>query len=258
MGNHLLIAIPTKTARYYAERAKVCEETWLKDCPCDYRFFSDADLGLRETNQHDNANDPIRTRRTKLMVKYAYERGHDYIFRVDTDAYVWVNRLLHCGFEQWDYSGWCNEVPDHLQTDWCMTSAHGGTGFFLSRKAMRIVMDAPVEKYCDGKFWGDLWCGQQLWKHKIRCHRDTRFLDGGHEPMHHGNIAASELPLDHQYVSVHPVNPCPENFYAMRDRFPKMSDETVPPERQIWWRHIDRDYGVKRPEMCLCEYCRSS
>jgi hypothetical protein len=227
----LLIAIPVKTAPHYFERAKACEETWLKDCPCDYKFFSDADLGLTEINQHDNENDPIRTWRTKLMVTYAYENGYDYVFRVDSDAYVWVNRLLNCGFEQYDYMGWCLNAAN--QTDWCLNTAHGGVGFFLSRKAMKIVVDAPVEKYADGKYWGDLWAGQQLYKAGIHCHRDTRFLDGSSHTNHHGNIAAKELPLNHHYVSVHPVNPCPDNFYAMRDRFPLMSDETVPPKKQF-------------------------
>lgn len=234
----LLIVVPLKTDPLYAERMVACKETWLRDVPVDgdapdspvhYKGFTDAELGLTEINQHDNANDPIRTWRTKLMVKYAYDQGYDFVFRVDTDAFCWINRLLACGFEQWDYMGWCDVVPN--QTEWCRTTAHGGIGFFLSRKAMKVIVKAPIERYADGKYWGDLWCGQQLYKAGIRCHRDTRFIDGSHMPDHRGNVLAHELPLDHQFISIHPVNPCPDNFYAMRDRFPQLSDETIPPER---------------------------
>jgi hypothetical protein len=226
--NKLLIAIPTKTAPLYTERAKICEQTWLKDCPCDYKFFSDADLGLTEIDQHQNDVDPIRTWRTKLMVKYAFEHGYDYIFRCDSDAYVWVNRLLNCGFENHDYMGWCLQAP---QGEWCINTAHGGVGFFLSRRAMKVVMNSPVDKYGDGKYWGDLWAGHHLWKSGIDCHRDTRFVDGSSHKNHHGNIHPEELPLDHQYVSVHPIHP-PE-MLDMHKRFASMSDVTIPPEKQL-------------------------
>jgi hypothetical protein len=58
-------------------------------------------------------------------------------------------------------------------------------------------------------------------------------LDGSSHANHHGNIAANELPLDHQYIVIHPVNPCPDNFYSIYERFKTMSDETVPPEEQL-------------------------
>jgi hypothetical protein len=50
----LLIAIPIKNKnedRDYQARAVACKETWLKDCPCDYRFFTDEDLGLDPQRQ---------------------------------------------------------------------------------------------------------------------------------------------------------------------------------------------------------------
>jgi hypothetical protein len=238
----LLIAIPIKTEPHYQERFEICKQTWLQGIyPVDgviaefkedyvhYKGFSDADLGLKEINQHDNANDPIRTWRTKLMVKYAYDHGYDYVFRVDSDAYVWVNRLLNCGFEQHDYMGWCLQEQ---QAEWCVNTGHGGVGFFLSRKAMEIVMNASVEKYADRKYWGDLCAGQQLYKAGIHCHRDSRFLDGSSHKGHHGNIAADELPADHKYISVHPVLPV-ENMLEMHRRFGSMSDQTTPPEKQL-------------------------
>jgi hypothetical protein len=252
----LLIAIPTKSGEHYAARAKACCDTWLKDCPCDFKMFSDADMGLTEIDQHDNVNDPIRCHRTKLMVKYAYENGYDNIFRVDADAYVWINRLLNSGFEQHDYMGWCLDYPKHLETDIGRRTAHGGIGFFLSRKAMQVIVNAPVERCIDGKFWGDIWVGEQLWKRGIYCHRDTRFLDGSYPPQHQGNIAAHELPLDHQYISVHPTDPI-TNVYEIQKRFPRLSDQTVPPERQLWHKEPNWNIGGKRPDICPCDYCHA-
>lgn len=219
----LLIVLPIKTEQQYADRLRACEQTWLANSPVDYKGFTDADLGLVEINQHDNANDPIRTHRTQKMVRYAYERGYDFLFRVDTDAYVWINRLLASGFEQHDYMGWCLEhVP---AGQWCMKTAHGGVGFTLSRRAMKVIIDAPVEKYGDGKYWGDLWAGHQLWKAGINCNRDTRFAD------HKGNIHLNELTREHQYISVHPVLPI-DNLLAFHEKFKDLPAETVAPVKQ--------------------------
>lgn len=235
----LVIVIPTKTHPMYAERMTACEATWLKDSSVAYKALSDSDLGLVEIDQHDNANDPIRTKRMIGMVRWAYDEGYDHLFRTDTDAYVWVNRLLKCGYENFDYMGFCR---DRIQPrysgrpdEWCIVTAHGGIGFFLSRRAMEILLNAPVERYADGKYWGDLWTGHQLWKHGINCHRDTRFLDGGRTAVssHHGNITPDDLPENHPYISIHPVNPI-SNFYALHERFKDLPAETMPPAKQLW------------------------
>jgi hypothetical protein len=235
----LLIAIPIKTAPPYRERAKACEATWLKDCPVDYKFFSDADLGLDENDVK------IRPMRTKLMCKYAYDNGYDFIFRTDSDAYVWVNRLLACGFENHDYMGFCLEYPKHLELDHGLRTAHGGIGLFLSGKAMKIIADAEPHIQNDGIFWGDIWAGEVLWKHQIYCHRDTRFLDG----FGRGNLFANDLPADHPYISIHPVPA--ENMYA----FQPMPTECTPPAKQLFEPEADFRYGVRRPDICKCDYC---
>jgi hypothetical protein len=216
VGQTLLIVLPTKTEQQYLDRAKCCEETWLQDSPCDFKFFSDADLGLTEINQHDNANDPIRTWRTKLMVKFAFENNYDFVFRVDTDAYVWIDRLLESGFERFDYFGYCEDVQQST-SEWCLRTAHGGCGFTLSRRAMEIVMNAPIDTYGDGKYWGDLWAGHHLWKSGINCHRDIRFVnnDRGDDK---GNVSVDDIPENNQYISMHPVLPI-ENMRAIHKRF---------------------------------------
>lgn len=259
MSPKLLIVLPVKSEKsgaHYPIRWEVCQSTWLKDSPVDFHGFSDAELGLNEIDQHKNAEDPIRTHRTQLMVRWALEHGYDYLFRTDTDTYVWVNRLLASGFEQYDYMGWCLGVPRHLERSWALNTAHGGVGFFLSRRAMEIVAAAPVEKYLDGKYWGDLWAGHQLWKHDIRCHQDTRFLDGssGDHNQHNGNISADELPLDHQCIAIHPVPAV--NMPAIHEQFKHLGAETVAPELPLWGVKRNYDYGTKRPDVCACQWCQ--
>jgi hypothetical protein len=256
----LLIVLPVKSAKggaQYPIRWEMCQSTWLRDSPVDFHGFTDDELGLVEIDQHNNAIDPIRTHRTQLMVRWALEKGYDYIFRTDTDTYLWVNRLMACGYEQHDYMGWCVGYPRHLEKDWACNTAHGGVGFFLSRRAMQIVADAPVDKYLDGKYWGDLWAGHHLWKHGIYCHRDTRFLEGssGDHAQHDGNISADELPLDHPYIALHPVPAL--NMPAIHEKFKGIGAETTAPELQIWGKHMHYAYGTKRPDICVCRYCHS-
>lgn len=273
----LLICIPTKTLPYYQDRARACEDTWLMYIPRDgdtiddlyaqreaatsetegarlnnrilfaigasdvyYKFFSDADLGVDE-------NDPkVRQLRTKLMAKYAYDAGYDFMFRVDADAYCYVNRLMASGFEQWDYAGNCLNYPKHLEVDKGRRTAHGGAGFTLSRKAMAIVKEWEPFPQSDGIYWGDIGAGELLWKHGIYCHRDSRFVDKGD-----GHFDADNLPRDHNYITVHPVEP--EQMYSLNP----LPDETHPIEYNEWDHRPDFNIGGKRPDICPCQYCKS-
>jgi hypothetical protein len=268
MDNKLLIAIPIKSEQKYVDRMNACRNTWLScvpdadsrlNPPLAYKAFSDAELGL------DPNSPTVRPWRTKLMCKYALENGYDYIFRTDSDAYVWVNRLLASGFEQHDYMGWCLDYPKHLEKERGLRTAHGGIGFFLSRRAMEIVANTEPWKQEDGIYWGDIWTGEVLWKHGIYCHRDTRFLDGSNgdptgalaasDIQHHGNIFADELPETHPYIAVHPVPA--ENMYEIHERFNDLPAGTTPPERQLWWSQPNWNIGEKQPDICPCEYCQT-
>lgn len=210
-----LIAIPTKTKPYYAERFKACQETWLKglfvadNCGnmgswqpqngepwVAYKVFSDSDLGLDE-------NDPrVPQYRTKLMAKYAHDNGYEFMLRIDADAYCYVNRLPASGFEKYDYVRNGLDYTKHLEVDRGRRTAHGGAGFILSRKAMEIVANWEPFPQSAGIYWDDIGTGELLWKHGIHYHKDSRFLDKGD-----GHFNADKLPKDHGYVTLHPVEP---------------------------------------------------
>lgn len=234
----LLIVIPLKSQQYYLDRFAACEATWLKDCGVDYKGFTDAELGLDE-------NDPtIRQHRTRLMVKYAYDAGYDFVYRVDADAYVWVNRLLASNVFQYDYVGNCLDYPKHLEIDRGRRTAHGGAGFILSRRAMEIIKDWRPFPQSDGIYWGDIGTGELLWTRDIYCHRDQRFVDKGD-----GNFTADEIPAEHNFISVHPIEP--QNLAG----FKPLPDQTTPIDFNLFDIHPNWNYGVRRPDICQCAYC---
>lgn len=65
-----------------------------------------------------------------LMIDYC--QNYDYAFFCDDDTYVVVDRLLSCGFENHDYMGSGYQTKGSY--------AHGGSGYFLSQKAMRSIL----------------------------------------------------------------------------------------------------------------------
>lgn len=198
----LLIAIPTKSAPEYLDRAAACEATWLKDCPVDYAFFRDTSLNRYDYQRiaHtwycglDEKDPLVRQQRMKAMCRHALAQGYDFLFRVDSDAYVWVDRLLACGFEAHDYFGWTK--------DNCV-NAFASVGFFLSRRAMQVVVDGrhfPSNR--EGDYWGDVWTGELLKEAGILLHKDERFLDG----LGRQDITPDTVPPDHNYISLHPAS----------------------------------------------------
>jgi hypothetical protein len=211
----LLICIPLKEGGEYLDRFQVCKETWLPTE--DVYGFLDSDAGLDSTDQK------VRQLRMKHICQYALDNNYTHLFRVDSDAYVWVNRLLHSGFERHDYMGYCFDYSPrwaHKRT------AHGGSGFTLSRKAMEVILQTPCKSWMDGNYWGDIWTGVSLFDSGIRCKRDNRFLDGKGT-----TITSDILPANHQFISAHEV--LPENMKAIH-ALGTVSDLTIEPAMPLF------------------------
>lgn len=128
------------------------------------------------------------------MTKWALNHGYTHIFRVDTDAYVYVHRLFKSGFEKHDYTGYCIDYPK-----WNEQHRYAcGAGFCLSERAMTIVVNNVPDHTAD-----DLWVGRILYRHGIKCVRDTRYLTGfdGHY------VDLQALPKQHPYIVLHALTP---------------------------------------------------
>ena len=101
--------------------------------------------------------------KVREVVRWAYDQGYDHLFKVDTDTYVDIPRLLASGFEAHDYAG--HPFP---RDGWMQAS--GGAGYWLSRRAMEVLKDAPVTN-----IYEDTWVGEVLCASGIRLHPDERY-----------------------------------------------------------------------------------
>jgi hypothetical protein len=99
--------------------------------------------------------------KTRAICKYAVDNKYDYLFCPCDDVYVDVFRLYNSGFQGHDYIG----------NFWGGNSyAHGGPGFWLSKKAFTILANSVVDSSHD-----DEWVGKALAKHGIKGTHDVRY-----------------------------------------------------------------------------------
>jgi Galactosyltransferase len=158
-----------------AEQDQVCRETWLRDCPVDYKFFVGQDA---PPTHSDIVNLPCGDGyldlpfKTQEICKWAVLRHYDFIFKCDNDTYVRVDRLLASGFASYSYSGF----------DWAGAGGYcsGGAGYWLSKIAAAHVADATlVADYGDETRRSlkgeDLQIGEALRAVGILPHGDDRY-----------------------------------------------------------------------------------
>jgi len=128
----ILIAI--LSCHKYGNLRQAQSETFLKDCPVDYRYFIGGEPGTEQDvtylpvpDDYDNL-----TLKTQAMCRWALDHDYTHLFKCDDDTYVHVERLLSSGFEQHKYSGYT------LGRTW----AQGGAGYWLDRECMELVADS--------------------------------------------------------------------------------------------------------------------
>ena len=114
-------------------------ETWIPDITAgtDHRFFLGLPIVPAEQDEvFLSVNDSFQgiTEKTVAMYRWALENGYDWCFKADLDTLVRPQALLQSDFRQFDWVGGQNSV-----------FASGGAGYCLSRKAMQIVVDHPME-----------------------------------------------------------------------------------------------------------------
>jgi hypothetical protein len=107
-----------------------------------YRFF----LGLGGINATDevslNVDDGYLSlpEKTQAMCKWALDHNFDYMYKCDTDTLVSPANLA-LSFHEFDYMG--GENADNVSFFHEPVSfASGGAGYWLSRKAMEIVVNS--------------------------------------------------------------------------------------------------------------------
>lgn len=189
-------------------------ETWLPDATkagIDYKFFVGHNADAKDDVIKVDAGDTYEDLGWKSVEKFrwALNHGYDYAFGADCDTYICPERLLTCGFEQFDYYG------DFFHEDLRQTYPHAsngmfcqaGPGFFMSRKAMERFIAEYREGVSDNligeimKRHSDIKIGDGSWKRFttclfpddpgprkyndiITCHLSTVRPDGDHNYWH--------------------------------------------------------------------------
>ncbi len=129
-------------------------DTWLPEAVklgFDYKFFH----GEGATPKDDVVILPVvdelygLTEKAKAKARWAFAAGYDFVFSCFPDTYTRPERLLTCGFENYDYLGNVYQFPD--SAPFCQ----GGPGYFLSRKACLYVLGREASYLNDDTFIGD-------------------------------------------------------------------------------------------------------
>jgi hypothetical protein len=175
----VLVAIPACHKYEYAEfennlragkrdtkgRLKALRDTWLKDIKpfssyVDYKVFfgRPASKTPKPDEVYLDVGDDYKSLSYKLQAtcKYALDNGYDFLFKSDDDTWVYFDRLMRSGFECYDQLGWTN-CPHRGDKSQCRCFIVGGPGFWLSRKALQMVVNSTIDHYAD-----DLWLGNVL------------------------------------------------------------------------------------------------
>ena len=113
--------------------------------------------------------------------KWALDHGYDYVFQCFPDTFIDVDKLMASGFEQYDYSG--IGLGGH-ERDF----ASGGCGYWLTRKAIEVLLKEPVDDWAE-----DRWVGRALKRNGIMLHNDARYGDPRRQPRANNEFITEHL-----------------------------------------------------------------
>jgi hypothetical protein len=202
---NLLIAIKS-CARDQAVH-RTARETWLSHpLTPEHHFFMGAGCLADQGDETvlANAEDDYAHLSDKLreIIRFAVSWDRDFIFVCDADTYVCVPRLLSSGFQHHDYMGSVGDTSYYSTTTMCCT----GAGFWLSRKAMEILKDAPVGPgKAQGAGFDDWWTFHTLLRAGIVAHNDDRYRANR-------EIQGQAPAADNDYIILHDTgNECLRN-----------------------------------------------
>lgn len=115
--------------------------------------------------------------KTRNKIRWAIDKGYDYILTCNDDLYLDVDRFMNSDFKDYDFLG-------RRATD---TFIHGGPGICLSRKSAEILASSPINTY-----GGDGFMAQSL-VGKVNTHFDDRYTEWPDVPKRDNDKLASHL-----------------------------------------------------------------
>ena len=212
-------------------------ETWGLDSPIPYFFVLGRGCVAKYANDlvldvPDGWLDlPLKT---KEGHRWALDMGFDFIFQCFVDTFIDTERLLASGFERNDYTGNKSEPYPGF------TFAHGGPGYWTSRKAVKIVLDSPIDPAAfESDKYEDQWSGRRLGLAGIECFDDKRYSMG----WSYNRDETAFCLEDNDTITVH------------------LSSQTglYEPEwmRQLYSKRYGTPFVATKPRAkgCSCKYC---
>lgn len=193
-------------------------ETWLPDIGkfpgLDYRFFFGTGQGEPDLEDSVILRDlddgyGSLSYKTQSSLRWAHAEGYDFVFRCFPDTYVRVDRLMACGFREFDYYGDFRGDPstNEVTHQRAQNYASGGPGYWLSRRAFELLLEAPVTGVWRDDitpYAEDLWTGNILGRSqlKLKYFDDTRrFINHGSHfwPTPENEVITSHLSCPERY-----------------------------------------------------------
>ena len=179
-----------------ADRLSGIRNSWLKDVTCDYKIIKGiGDEALRQPDElFLNCMDDYHhsTDKLRALIKYTFDRGYDYLLKVDDDVYVYWDRLMQ-NVPTADYVGGGPFGPGDT---YC-----SGATYWLSRRSMSILLTSPAGCWAE-----DRWAGEALNRNGIKCAFDTRYHVV--KPTRNNQyISDADLALPNNYLTLHSLSP---------------------------------------------------
>ena len=171
---HYLIGVTTCHTHKYKAKVLAQRETWVRDAAgvIDVRFFygsGNAQLAPPDTVYLTDVCDSYMGRPSKIrgMCRWALAAGYDWALKTDDDVYIDILRLLNVVPTREDYVGRPVEFRDRI-TGKVTVKFASGFGYWLSRRAMQVIADAP-----DFTGLEDRWVAEQLFAAGITLTADS-------------------------------------------------------------------------------------
>jgi hypothetical protein len=214
------ILIAVTTCHMFRGRADACRRTWVKQAGPDYSHPSptnveevwphpvDVKFFLGQKDGYTPLPDEVivdcpdgyhyLTQKTQLIRKYALENGYDYLWKIDDDAYVRVERLIPLSGP--DYIGRLRGPSGMYPSPYCSGFCYG-----LSRRSLEVLANCEWKESDD--ICEDRWTGNHLLAAGITptlcpwfviTHSKKSALNGNEAPLINNNIVCScEYDPDH-------------------------------------------------------------
>jgi hypothetical protein len=208
----LLVAVSSCQSFEENGSNQTIRDCWLNECSAnglDYKFFHGHGAEPKDDVVLVDCPDDYGhlTFKTRENRRWALANGYDFVFQCFPDTYCRPERLVCCGFQDFDYFG--DFRSEHASPD---NYPSGGCGYWTSRRVNELLLDAPIT----GVWRDDITpYAEDLWIGKILARYAARGLKYFDNPNFINRGTRGDGPLkSNTIISTHLS--CPDRYYPER------------------------------------------